>query len=127
MYLDTDIILALIKEEDWLKEKVKKIQVQNAKTSALTIIEARLVLEREYSRIESTNALDKIKKQAIEITIVDKKVIEKSQELMQQYPNIGIFDSIHAATALILNEKMVSTDHIFHQIVELSVKDPRTI
>ncbi|MBS3081075.1 hypothetical protein J4221_06395 [Candidatus Pacearchaeota archaeon] len=61
MYLDTDIVLALIKEDDWLKDYVKLSEFKPAKTSAITIIEVRLVLLREYSRKKALESLSKIK------------------------------------------------------------------
>ncbi len=127
MYLDTDIILGLIKDEDWLKQYVAPARFKLAKTSTITIIEARLVLGREYSRKEAIDALGKIKKLKIKIMPLDITVIEKSQELLAAYPTLGIFDSIHAATAMNLNEQIISTDTIFTRIDGLRKIDPRDL
>lgn len=126
MYLDTDIILALIKEEDWLKEHVKKLKLNGAKTSAITIIEARIVLDREYSRIKAIETLDKIKNLKIEIIPLDEEILNKSQELIKKYLKLGTFDSIHASTAIVKDMELISTDNFFEQISELKSKDPRT-
>ena len=125
MYLDTDIVLALIKKEDWLKEHVHKLNLKDEKTSALTVIEARIVLDREYSEEDAKNALSKIKAMKIEILSVDEEVIEKSQKLIEEYSDIGMFDAVHVACAIIHNEIIISTDNFFKQIKEITVKDPR--
>lgn len=125
MYLDTDIILALIKKEDWLKKYVKISELKQAKTSALTIIEARIVLQREYSREEALKVLSKIKNFNIEIIPINKEIIEKSQELIEKYEKLNSFDSIHAACTIINQEILISTDSIFTTIEEVEHKDPR--
>lgn len=127
MYLDTDIILALIKNEDWLKNHVSKLNLKNAVTSSFTIIEARIVLVREYSRKEANEALNKIKNLNVEILSVDKNVIEKSQELIEKYSNLGMFDAIHLACAIAHNKTILSTDNVFKEIKEINYKDPRDI
>ena len=50
MYLDTDIILALIKKDDWLRPYVDMKKIKNPTTSVLTVIECKLVISREYGR-----------------------------------------------------------------------------
>jgi predicted nucleic acid-binding protein len=125
MYLDTDIVLALVKKDDWLKNYVNLSQLRPACTSVFTVVEARIVLEREYGRREALQVLPTVKKLGITIMSLDSDVIEKSQELLQRYPQLNIFDSIHAAYALVRNEILVSTDHIFSQIAGVQWKDPR--
>ncbi|HLC84622.1 MAG TPA: PIN domain-containing protein [Candidatus Nanoarchaeia archaeon] len=127
MYLDTDIILALIKQQDWLKPYVRLKDLQPAKTSTLTIVEARIVLLREYSRKEALDALKKVKDFGIQILPLDEKVMQKSQELMHTHEKLQIFDAIHAACAIIHNETLVSTDSIYQDINEVHQHNPRTI
>ena len=127
MYLDTDIILALIKEEDWLKQIVSRLNLKGAKTSTFTVIESRIVLEREYSRNDANEALKKINNLKIEILSVDRKIIEKSQELIDKYNRLGIFDSIHVACAVVYNESLISTDNAFDEIKEIKLINPRLI
>jgi len=50
MHLDTDILLALIKKEDWLKPHIDLKKVNKPKTSVFAVIEAEIILLREYSR-----------------------------------------------------------------------------
>ncbi|MEK6830488.1 MAG: hypothetical protein AABX77_00475, partial [Nanoarchaeota archaeon] len=72
--LDIDIILALVKEEDWLKEYINIYNFINPKTSSLTIIEARIVLQRKYSRKMAIKLLKEINKLKIKIIPVGKKL-----------------------------------------------------
>ena len=126
MYLDTDIILAVAKEKDWLKQSIKPSSIQNQKTSTFTVIEARLVLQREYSR-DSMFLLEKvIKKYKIKILSVDDRVIEKSEILLKKYEQLGIFDSVHIACALVHKESIMSTDRFFDKVIEIKRIDPRT-
>lgn len=127
MYLDTDVILALIKKEDWLKKYVDIDKIKPAKTSTLTITEARIVLLREYSRERALEVLPKIKKLGIKIISIDEKILDKSQELIEKYPNLNMFDAIHAACAIINKEILISTDTVFHLIEEVHNKDPRNL
>lgn len=72
--LDIDIILALVKEEDRLKEYINIYNFINPKTFSLTIIEARIVLQREYSRKMAIKLLKEINKLKIKIIPVGKKL-----------------------------------------------------
>ncbi len=126
MYLDTDIILALVKKEDWLKRYVDFDSLQPARTSVFTLIEARLVLEREYSRKEALAVLSTVLKKNISLLSLDECILKKSQELLEQYIQLNHFDSIHAAFALVHDETLVSTDHIFKAISGLKIQNPRS-
>lgn len=125
MYLDTDIILALIKDKDWLKKYIKIQDINNPRTSILTLIEAELVLAREFGKKEILK-INKIKDFKIKLLNLDKNVFDLSNKLLRQY-NITIFDSLHAAFCLINKEKLLSTDHIFDLIEGLERIDPREI
>ena len=127
MYLDTDIILALIKEEDWLKRYISLKDIKNPKTSALTIVEAELVLLREYSRKNAIGVLNKIQNLGINILPITAKTLNKSKELLEKYNNLNIFDSVHAACAILCKEKIISTDNIYSDLDELTKIDPREI
>jgi len=86
VYLDTDCILALVKDSDWLKAPVEK-RLKSEKrlvTSALTVVECRLVLLREASLQDAFRVEDIIKKWKIKIIQLDDKVLERSKKLMQQ-------------------------------------------
>ncbi len=125
MYLDTDILLALIKDKDWLKNYIKLEKINNPQTSVLTLIEAQLVLAREFGRNDIFR-INKIKDFKIKIIDLDKEVFDMSNNLLRQY-NITIFDSLHAAFCLIKKEKLLSTDHIFDIVKDLKRIDPRNL
>lgn len=127
MYLDTDIILALVKEEDWLKPHVHMLELTSAKTSVFAVIEARLVMEREYGRREALAVFSLLQKLPIKLLPFDENVLAKSQELMQQYPRLNIFDAVHVAFALLHDEVLLSTDTLFATISGLKRKDPRQL
>ena len=127
MYLDTDCILALIKDSDWLKASVQKRLKHEKKlfTSVLSVVECRLVLLRESTPKEVFSIEEAIKKWKIKLIPLDKKTLEKSKKLMQEFDFLGTFDAIHIATAILHKEKILSTDHIFSLIPKLKVEDPR--
>ena len=127
MYLDTDIILAFIKPKDWLKPYVKIKEIENPRTSTFSVIEAEIILSREYDRKDIFTILDKLKKSGIEILSFDEKILEKSIELMEKYPRLHVFDSVHAAFAFALKEKLMSTDSIFDTIHGIEKIDPREL
>jgi len=127
MYLDTDILLALVKKEDWLKRHVNISKIASPKTSSLNVIEARMVIQREYSKDKALKVSKEINKLKIEIISINKKIIDKSQDLLEKYDGLNNFDAVHAATAIIKNEMLISTDTIYNKIEEVNNIDPRKI
>lgn len=127
MYLDTDIILALVKQNDWLKPHVNIKKIHNPKTSALTMIEAQIVLLREYGRKDVIGIVKKIKKFGIAIEEIDERIVEKGEYLLEKYPMLNVFDSIHLAFCIVRKEQIVSTDKLFDSIEEIQRIDPRSI
>lgn len=125
MYLDTDIVLALVKEKDWLKEFVDASKIKDPKTSTFTIIEAEIILAREYERKDIFSMSEKLKKLKIKILSFDEKILTKSIDLLKEHPKLNIFDSVHAAFACVLKEKLMSTDLIFDTIDGIEKVDPR--
>ena len=127
MYLDTDCILALVKESDWLKKPVQKRLKSEKKlsTSVLSIVECRLVLLRESIPKEAFSVEKEIKKWKIKLIPLDEKILNKGKKLMQKFDFLGTFDALHIATAIIQNEKIMSSDHVFPLIPELEIVDPR--
>jgi predicted nucleic acid-binding protein len=129
VYLDTDCILALVKEKDWLKKSVEKRIKKEKKlyTSVLSVVESRLVLTREENIDLALSVEDKLKNLKINLLPLDERILKESNKIMGQFDFLGIFDSIHIATAKIHSEKILSTDHIFEMIPGLSVEDPRKV
>ena len=127
MYQDTDIILALIKPSDWLSPHVNLKKLKNPKTSTLTLVEAQIVLNREYSRKTALDAFDKIKSTGIEIEPLNLDVVEKSAHLLKKYDKLTIFDSVHAAFVILNKDVVLSTDSIFDSIEGVIRIDPRKL
>ncbi|MBI4170867.1 MAG: hypothetical protein HY514_04175 [Candidatus Aenigmarchaeota archaeon] len=73
MYLDTDIILAIIEKDDWLKPFVNWKKISNPVISAAVLIELDLVVNREYGKEKTKNFLNDIKKLKIKIERIDPK------------------------------------------------------
>lgn len=127
MYLDTDCVLALIKQNDWLKEDVEKRIKDHYSlyTSILTVIECKLVISREMKRDEMYDLDSLIQVRNIRFLPLDTEVERISNHLLKKYDFLGIFDSIHAATSIVHSFPILSTDHIFPLMEELTVEDPR--
>lgn len=122
MYLDTDVIYALLKPSDRHFAFAKKIVSSNETiySSVVMTLELELIVKREISDYLSQNILDAVLKKvpALSIVPLDKKIFAKSLELRQVF-GLGIFDSLHAATALFHDKKIASTDEAFDRIAGL--------
>ena len=129
MYLDADCVLALIKKGDWLGDAVcRRLKGERAPmTSVLTVVECQLVLSREEGRERITDVGKAIGEKGISLLPIDGNILERSNDLLKRYDLLGIFDSIHAATAMTYGEVLLSTDHVFPLIDDLVVEDPRGI
>ena len=103
VYLDTDCILALVKDSDWLKEPVQKRLKHEKKlfTSVLSVVECRLVLLRESTSKEAFSVEDVIKEWNIKLIPLDNKTLERSNKLMKEFDFLGTFDAIHITTAFL--------------------------
>ena len=123
MYIDTDIVYALIKFEDVHKETAKRILETPEKkySSIVTIIELELVLKKEMGDGISKDVLKILDDLPHKIAIkeVDEKTISLSIDIRKRY-NLGIFDSIHAACALLNDKRIGSTDGSYDRIKELT-------
>lgn len=127
VYLDTDCILALVKDSDWLKSPVQK-RIKNEKrlcTSVLSVVESRLVLMREEDIGSVLGIQEKLKSLKIKLLPLEENILSESNNLMKDFDFLATFDAIHIATAKFHKEKILSTDHIFKLIPGLPVEDPR--
>lgn len=124
MYLDVDVLLALIKEKDFNKIYANKINsIKEEKyTSVMSLVELEIVIKREISNILSMEIDMLILKIIPDLKIVDcnKKIFEDSLKLRIKY-GMGIFDSIHAATSLNFDKRIASTDNVYSKIKNLTV------
>ena len=126
MYLDTDMILALIKKDDWLKPFVNLKKIRNPVISAAVLIELELVINREYGRDKVEEFFKEIKNLKIKSEPVTSDVIYKSAELMKKY-SMTTFDAIHASYCILNKEKILSSDTVFDSIKDIERVDPREL
>ncbi len=127
VYLDTDCILALVKDSDWLKKPVEQ-RIKKEKrlcTSVLSVVESRLILMREENIESALGVEEKLKNLHIKLLPLEENILSESNSLMEEFDFLATFDALHIATAKLHKEKILSTDHIFKLIPDLSVEDPR--
>lgn len=127
MYLDTDVVLSQIKPEDWLKDIVKrKLDEVNEKlrTSAITVVECQIVLLRDVSRSSALKVTEDVETMGIEILPITMEVLKQATKLLNKYPKLNIFDSIHLAHAILEGEKIMSTDRLFDEVKGVERIDP---
>ncbi|MEW6295052.1 MAG: PIN domain-containing protein [Candidatus Diapherotrites archaeon] len=123
MYIDADLIYAIIKKRDRHEELAEKILSAEEKfyTSIVTMLELEIIVKRELSDELSMAILGLVKKKIPKLVIkeFDAKIMESSLNLRKKYC-LGIFDSIHAATALANDKRIASTDRIYNRIPSLT-------
>lgn len=127
MYLDTDVVLALVKEEDWLKSAVDPDALREPKTSVVTVIEIQLVYFEERGRDFLSAVPDLVRDEGVEILGLSPDVIDASSRLLGAYKRLNVFDSVHLGHASLLEEPIVSTDTLYPDIEEVQHLDPREL
>lgn len=108
VYADTDFFLALLKPNDWLKERATKIYLEyqgNIHTSLITFLEIMLIAKKfNLPPIQTTAALIKITHYNDLIPLTAAKYIEDG---------VGVFDAFHAAQC---DGKILSSDRIYDKL-----------
>lgn len=119
MYLDTDILYALLRAKDRLAPIALEVTGRKDKqyTSTITLVELEILFKREISDELSQRVTELVRTRFPDLSVeeVNLRTIEQSLELRRKY-NLGIFDSIHAAVALQNDRKIASTDTAFDRI-----------
>ncbi|MBI4450808.1 PIN domain-containing protein [Candidatus Woesearchaeota archaeon] len=124
MYLDTDVLLALLKDRDWLKPHISQKLLHGASTSVLNILEAEIVMQREGERDTVLAVGPAVRRHHIAVLPVDDATMILSEELLAAHETLSLFDSVHAALCLRRKLTMYSTDHIYDALGVPRV-DPR--
>ncbi len=113
MFADTDFILALIKDSDWLKDKANKVfeeYKEKIKTSISVMIEIALLCKkfnREVFRTFSDiSEMIKIEEDAYNICLRASTYIDKD--------NLNVFDAFHAAYCF--GDTIISSDSVYDKI-----------
>lgn len=113
MFADTDFILALIKESDWLKKNAVKILNQNKgniQTSISVIIELAHICKRlEINTIKTfANTFE-----LVEVDEPTYSICMQATVYIEKY-NFAVFDAFHAAFCS--NDKIISSDSVYERI-----------
>ena len=136
--IETDMLYAYVKKEDWLKETANNIISRIIKGEFGQVYVSRESLHEIYyvSKEEGVSNEELINRGATLTAIQNLTFLETTYEidllalvLMRQYGFTSIFDAYYAATALnqVEDHTIVSTDKVFDCIPGLIRKDPRKI
>ncbi|WP_049888910.1 type II toxin-antitoxin system VapC family toxin [Natronococcus occultus] len=127
MYLDTDPVLAVLKDDDWLSSEVDLEAIDTPKTSVATAIEVQYVMEDSWNRDELSEAHRTIAAEGIELVPLSVEMMDAAGQLRRQYDSLNVFDAVHLGTARVLEEPIVSTDTLYPNIAEVDHIDPRDL
>ncbi|MBN2334463.1 type II toxin-antitoxin system VapC family toxin [Candidatus Bathyarchaeota archaeon] len=138
MMIETDILYAYVKKEDWLKPVAAEVIRAIAEGRHGMVHASRETLhELYYVSMNEGVSLDEYIMRAASITAVDNlsfhtttyEVDLLALVLMKQYQIASIFDAYHAATALNMEKDhtIVSTDTVFDKVPGLKWVDPRSL
>jgi predicted nucleic acid-binding protein len=136
--IETDLLYAFVKKEDWLKVTAEKVirKIINGELGA--VYASRECFHELYyvSREEGISLDEYITRVAALTSIENLKFLETTYEidllaltLMRQYRLKSIFDAYYAATALnqVEDHIIISTDEVYDMIPGLVRVDPRKI
>lgn len=127
MYIDTDITMALIGLDDALFTKINLDEINNKKTSIMTIFEIKDILSEMDISKDIKEIFYLMKKEKIEILPLTIDVLQKSIELLNKYDRLILLDlrhAVHASHCILLKETMFSTDPIYNRMGEIKYKNP---
>lgn len=138
MMIETDMLYAYVKKEDWLKPTANAIMLRITKGELDTVYASRESLHEIYyvSKEEGVSADEFIARTAALTAIENLAFLETTYEidllaltLMRQYGIDSIFDAYYAATALnqIPDHTIISTDTVFDAIPGIKRIDPREL
>lgn len=136
--IETDLLYAFIKKEDWLKDAADKIMKRIVNGEFGTVYASRECLHELYYVLKNEGVtLDEYITRVAAITAIENlKFLETTCEidllaltLMRQYNMKSIFDAYYAATALnqVEDHKLISTDNVYDVIPGLIRIDPRKL
>jgi predicted nucleic acid-binding protein len=67
VYLDTDVVLAVLKADDWLNSSVDIEAIDDPKTSVSTCIEVQYAMEDEWDRERLTTVNESLTEEGIDL------------------------------------------------------------
>lgn len=127
MYLDTDVVLAQLQVDDWLRPVVDAATLTNPRTSIVTALEVQLVMFDDWARADLGGVCDAIRAEGIELLAFTPAEFEAGAELLPAYASLNAFDAVHVGHARVADEPLVSTDTLFPRIDEIDHRDPREL
>lgn len=138
MMIETDMLYAHVKSNDWLKPTAEKLMERIARGEFGTVSTSREALHELYyvsmaegadleSYIARLGALTSIPNLIFLDTTSNVDILAAT--LMKQFKLTSIFDAYFAATALnaVSDHTIISTDETFDKVTGLVRKDPRTL
>ncbi|MCW3996377.1 MAG: VapC toxin family PIN domain ribonuclease [Candidatus Bathyarchaeota archaeon] len=136
--LETDILYAYVKEEDWLKPTAKNLFSKIVKGNYGMVYASRESLhEIYYVSQEEGVSVDEIVARGATLTAIENLVFLDTTylidllalTLLKQYRFTSIFDAYYAATALnqVEDHTIISTDKVFDCLPGIKRVDPRKI
>ncbi|QWC20547.1 PIN domain-containing protein [Halorubrum sp. 2020YC2] len=127
MYLDTDVVLAVLKADDWLSSAVDLTAIDDPKTSVSTCIEVQYAMEGEWGRERLTTVNESLADEGVLLVPLREPHIAAGGALQRTYDRLNLFDAVHLGTADVLDEILVSTDTLYPSIDEITTVDPREL
>lgn len=138
MMIETDMLYAHIKSDDWLKPTAEKLLERIARGDFGAVSTSREVLhELYYVSMEEGADLDSYIARLVALTsIPNLNFLDTTSEidilaatLMKQFNLTSTFDAYFAATALnsVADHTIISTDETFDKVTGIKRRDPRTL
>ena len=136
--IETDMLYAYVKKEDWLKPAANKLLSKIIKGEFNTVYASREVLHEIYyvSKQEGVSTDELIGRVAALTAIDNLTFLDTTFEidllaltLIRQYGFTSLFDAYYAATALnqVEDHTIISTDTVFDCVPGIKRMDPREI
>jgi len=136
LMIETDMLYAYVKKEDWLKTTAYNVVSRIMKGELGTVYASRESIHELYyvSKEEGVSIDEYISRVAALTAIKNLTFTETTYEidllaltLMKQYKIESIFDAYYAATALnqVPDHSIISTDAVFDAIPGITRIDPR--
>jgi predicted nucleic acid-binding protein len=129
--LDIDVLYAHLKPHDWLKEGATRVLTRvregglRAYASAHAIVELEIIGRRDFGPEFANQVLQRVGRiEQLRLIAVDRVVLRRAMQLRRRH-ELGIFDGLHAATALLQDRQIISTDVSFDRVPRLVRLDPR--
>jgi hypothetical protein len=127
VYLDTDVVLAVLKADDWLSSSVDIRTLNDPKTSVSTCIEVQYAMEDEWDRERVTTVYKALTQAGIGLVPLEAEHIAAGGTLQRRYDRLNLFDAVHLGNADVIGETLVSTDTLYPSIEEVETVDPREL